>query len=160
LIEGLEKDLEKLKRLEENIKVRKTLTLKNGAAILDETDADRARIRQQNLYDDVIQEGAGPLVVNEERLQVFRHKSGQLDSLKNLDLDELEKLRVENEKSLKVLEEQYWAKRENTLAGKLMRQRLGFSKKSEAEAASPPEKDSEGDEHTFGADRIDPDDEA
>jgi len=46
LIEGLEKDLEKLKRLEENIKVRKTLTLKNGAAILDETDADRARIRQ------------------------------------------------------------------------------------------------------------------
>ena len=100
------------------------------------------------------------MLVNEERLQVFRHKAGQLDSLKNLDLDELEKLRLANEKSLKVLEEQYWAKRENTLAGKLMRQRLGFSKKSETEAASPPEKDSDSDGKTFGADRIEPDDEA
>jgi len=30
LIEGLEKDLEKLKRFEENIKVRKTLSMKGG----------------------------------------------------------------------------------------------------------------------------------
>ena len=89
------------------------------------------------MFDEVVAQGAGPIIVNEKRLQVFRHKAGQLDSLKNLDFDELERIRLENAKKLKVLEEAYWSKRENTLAGKLMRHRLGFSKKSEADAPSP-----------------------
>ena len=38
LIEGLEKDLEKLKRFEENLKIRKLMTMKGGAAYLNETD--------------------------------------------------------------------------------------------------------------------------
>lgn len=41
LIENLEKELEKLKRTEENIKVRKHIALKGDRSILDETDEDR-----------------------------------------------------------------------------------------------------------------------
>ena len=68
LIEGLEKDLEKLKRFEENIKIRKTLTQKGGQELVDETEKDRERIRQNNLFGEVVEQGAGPLVVNEKRL--------------------------------------------------------------------------------------------
>ena len=53
-----------------------------------------------------------------------------------------------------MLEEAYWSQREGTLAGKLSKQRLGFIKKSEADAPSPPEGKG-GDEYTFGADRAD-----
>ena len=45
IIEGLEKDLEKLKRFEENIKIRKTLTQKGGREKVDESEKDRERIR-------------------------------------------------------------------------------------------------------------------
>jgi hypothetical protein len=41
LIENLEKELEKLKRTEENIKVRKHIALKGDRSILDETEEDR-----------------------------------------------------------------------------------------------------------------------
>jgi hypothetical protein len=108
LIDGMSKDLEKLKRIEENIRIRKLLTQKGGKDIVDETEKDRELIRQQNLFDEVVAEGAGPLVVNERRLQVFRHKAGQLDSLKQLDFNELERLRLEQREKLKVLEEAYW----------------------------------------------------
>jgi len=53
LIEGLEKDLEKLKRFEENIKVRKTLSMKGGQAILDETEEDRERALTEAIHKDV-----------------------------------------------------------------------------------------------------------
>lgn len=79
---------------------------------------------------------------------MFRHKAGQLDSLKQLDFDELEKKRMEQAKKLRVLEEAYWKSREGTVQGKLMKQRLGFTKQ-ETDAPSPPEGE-EGDEYTFG----------
>lgn len=41
LIENLEKELEKLRRTEENIKVRKHIALGGDRAILDETEEDR-----------------------------------------------------------------------------------------------------------------------
>ena len=41
LIEGLEKDLERLKRFEENLRIRKLRTMKGGEKIINETDADR-----------------------------------------------------------------------------------------------------------------------
>ena len=41
LIENLEKELEKLKRTEENIKVRKHIATKGDRSILDETEEDR-----------------------------------------------------------------------------------------------------------------------
>ena len=54
LIEGLETDLEKLKRFEENIKIRKMLTQKGDKELVDETEKDRERIRQNNLFDEVV----------------------------------------------------------------------------------------------------------
>jgi len=41
LIEGLEKDLERLKRFEENLRIRKLRTMKGGEKIINETDDDR-----------------------------------------------------------------------------------------------------------------------
>ena len=41
LIEGLEKDLERLKRFEENLRIRKLRTMKGGDKIINETDEDR-----------------------------------------------------------------------------------------------------------------------
>ena len=43
LIEGLEKDLERLKRFEENLRIRKLRTMKGGDKIINETDDDRHR---------------------------------------------------------------------------------------------------------------------
>jgi hypothetical protein len=43
LIENLEKELDKLKRTEENIKVRKHIALKGDRSILDETEDDRQK---------------------------------------------------------------------------------------------------------------------
>jgi hypothetical protein len=45
LIDGISKDLEKLKRVEENIRIRKLLTQKGGKEIVDETDKDRELMR-------------------------------------------------------------------------------------------------------------------
>jgi len=46
LLEGLQKDLEKLRRLEDNIKIRKMLTQKGGKEMVEETEKDREIIRQ------------------------------------------------------------------------------------------------------------------
>jgi len=78
-----------------------------------------------------------------------------LDSLKRLDFDELERQRLENAKKLKELEAKFWASRETSLAGKLMKQRLGFNK-TETDAPSPPEGKADkydNDELTFGDDK-------
>lgn len=68
LIEGLEKDLEKLKRFEENIKVRKTLSMKGGQAILDETEEDRERALTEAIHKDVQKEGAYIIHADQKRL--------------------------------------------------------------------------------------------
>jgi len=109
LIEGLEKDLEKLKRFEENIKVRKTLSMKGGQAILDETEDDRERARTDAIQKAVQSEGAHIIHADEKRLQLFRHKPGQLDSLKDLNLDELEELRIAQAKRIKEIEASYYS---------------------------------------------------
>ncbi len=49
--------------------------------------------------------------------------------MKNLDLDELERMREENDARLKELEEVYNRKRENTQVGKIMREKMGFADK-------------------------------
>ena len=41
VLEGLEKDLERLKRFEENLRIRKLRTMKGGDKIINETDDDR-----------------------------------------------------------------------------------------------------------------------
>jgi len=42
----------------------------------------------------------------------MRHRVGQLDSVKNIPLEELESLRIETAERLKILEDQYWGKRD------------------------------------------------
>lgn len=152
----MSKDLEKLKRIEENIRIRKLLTQKGGKDIVDETEKDRELIRQQNLFDEVVEEGAGPLVVNERRLQVFRHKAGQLDSLKQLDWEELERQRLEQKKKLLILEEAYWRQREGTIQGKLMKQRLGFvAPPADGKNSDEKEVHRDAEIYTFGRDDSD-----
>ena len=67
--------------------------------------------------------------------------------MKQLDFDDLEKLRLEQAKKLKVLEQAYWKSREGTVSGELAKKRLGFIKQ-ETDAPSPPEEEDE--EHTYG----------
>ena len=55
---------------------------------------------------------------------MFRHKPGQLDSLKNIDMNELERQRIEGAKKLKQLEEAYWGKRENKRIGSMIHGKL------------------------------------
>ena len=53
LIDNLDKELEKLKRTEENIKVRKHIALKGDRSILEETEEDRNLARDQAIWDDM-----------------------------------------------------------------------------------------------------------
>lgn len=62
LIEGLEKDLERLKRFEENLRIRKLRTMKGGDKIINETDEDRYNAAIGNLQGDL--EGRGAHILN------------------------------------------------------------------------------------------------
>lgn len=112
LIENLEKELDKLKRNEEGIKLRKRVALKGDRGSFDETEEDRQRARDQAVLDEMKQLGNNVIHAGEKRIQVVRHRVGQLDSVKALPYEELEALRLETAERLKVLEDQYWGKRE------------------------------------------------
>lgn len=58
-------------------------------------------------------ENAHIMHADQKRLQLFRHQPGQLESLKNLSLDELESIRIEQAKKIKEIEEKYYATKEN-----------------------------------------------
>lgn len=117
LIENLEKELDKLKRTEENIKVRKHIALKGDRSILDETEDDRQRQKNKAIEDDMKSQGNTVIHADQKRVQVIRHRVGQLDSVKALPYEELELLRTQNAERLKVLEEMYWGGKENAEAG-------------------------------------------
>ena len=68
LIEGLEKDLERLKRFEENLRIRKLRTMKGGDKIINETDDDRYKAKIANLHQDVEGRGAHIIHADLERL--------------------------------------------------------------------------------------------
>lgn len=55
----------------------------------------------------------------------MRHQASQLASLKNIDINEIERLRQENEERLKYLETQYFNKREPEKVGNMILERLG-----------------------------------
>ena len=54
-------------------------------------------------------EGAHIIWADEKRLQLFRHKVGQLDSLKDLDLYEIDNIRLQQQKKLDEIEAKYYA---------------------------------------------------
>ena len=64
LIEGLEKDLERLKRFEENLRIRKLRTMKGGDKIINETDEDRHNDAISSLHQNV--EGQGAHIIHAE----------------------------------------------------------------------------------------------
>jgi hypothetical protein len=57
LIEVLEKELEKLKRTEENIKVRKFISAGGDRSVLDETEEDRQRAKNKAIEDEMKEMG-------------------------------------------------------------------------------------------------------
>lgn len=62
LIENLEKELDKLKRTEENIKVRKHIALKGDRSILDETEQDRENKKDLDIHNEMV--GLGNNVIH------------------------------------------------------------------------------------------------
>lgn len=84
LCEGLEKDVEKLKRMEENIKMRRLQLIHNNK-YKEDTSAEKEAIRIANIHKENIEAGAAILHADEKRLQMFRHKPGMLDTCKDDD---------------------------------------------------------------------------
>ena len=89
------------------------MTMKGGKEFLNETDQDRENARIANLQGQVQDEGAHIIHADERKLQLLRHKAGTLDSLKDLDLEELEATRQEQAKLLESLSNQYFAQSQN-----------------------------------------------
>lgn len=102
LVEGIEKDLEKLKRQQENLQLRKQLAL-TGQSVVEETAEEKELEVQQKLRHELEYAGTHVIAASPRKLQVMRHQGSQLGSIKNLDLDELEQMRAENERRLQEL---------------------------------------------------------
>lgn len=111
--------------------------MKGGQAILDETEEDRERALTEAIHKDVQKEGAYIIHADQKRLQLFRHKPGQLDSLKDLDLDELESLRIQQAQKIKELEERYYQTKGADNLGQKMREKMGFASNSKEDAGTP-----------------------
>ena len=61
----------------------------------------------------------------------MRHKAGQLDSLKNLDINQLEEERIATQKKIDELTEIYLQQKEMQSAGtaQMMRRKMGYDKR-------------------------------
>jgi hypothetical protein len=81
-------------------------------SILDENEEDKERARNLAMRHDLQGVGNEVLRADEKVVQVMRHKVGQLDSVKAMPYDQIEAMRQETEDKLKVLEEQYWGKKD------------------------------------------------
>ena len=57
-------------------------------------------------------QGNNVIHADQKRIQVMRHRVGQLDSVKSVPYEELEVMRMETEARLKVLEQQYYGSRD------------------------------------------------
>ena len=142
LLENMDKELEKLRRNEENIKVRKIRALTGDYH--EETEEERTKAKNEAVYGYV--EGAGNDVIHADqtRVQAFRHKTGQLDSIKSVPYNELEQMRLETAEKLRVLEEAYWGQPQNAEMGKRIAKKyakdFGVGDDTAADSPSSPEK--------------------
>jgi hypothetical protein len=123
LLENLEKELEKLRRTEENIKVRKHVARGGDRAILDETEEDRQRAKDKAIEAEMKELGNNVIHADQKRIQLMRHRVGQLDSVKSVPFEELEAMRRETEARLQVLEEQYWGKKDASQLNATLREK-------------------------------------
>jgi hypothetical protein len=92
LVDGLEKDLEKLRRQQENIQLRRHLAL-TGSSLVEQTEDEKQREQEEKLRRDLEVTGAFVIAASPRKMQVMRHQASQLASIKNLDIDEIERLR-------------------------------------------------------------------
>ena len=74
----------------------------------------------------------------------MRHRVGQLDSVKALSYEELEKMRLETAAKLKVLEEQYWGKREAQGVASAIRDKYKSYGSNQESTMDSPEQDKDG----------------
>jgi len=89
LVEGIEKDLEKLRRQQENLQTRKYLAM-TGQSLVEQTEQEKLRELEAKLKSDLERDGAFVIAASPRKLQVMRHQASQLTSIKNLDYDEIE----------------------------------------------------------------------
>jgi hypothetical protein len=61
----------------------------------------------------------------------MRHQSSQLVTFKNIDINEIERLRQEHEERMKYLETKYFNKREPEKVGNMILERLGKTQTAE-----------------------------
>lgn len=94
------------------MKVRRHIALKGDRSILEETEEDRDLARDRAIWQDMEKQGNTVIGADQRRVQVIRHRVGQLDSVEAIPFEELEAMRLATAEKLKVLEEAYWSKRE------------------------------------------------
>lgn len=87
----------------------------------EETEEEKQQNKDKAIEDEMKNQGNYVIKANQKRIQVIRHKVGQLDSVKAIPFEELEKMRKETEAKLKYLEEQYWGKKEKQEISKFIR---------------------------------------
>ena len=121
------------------MRTRKLLTMKGGKEILEETEEDRQNMRIDAIKEDVKAQGAHIIHADEARLQLLRHQAGQLDSIKNLSLEELEAQRLATKKRVEELSEAYYRKQEAKATGKAIRKKLkSYAGEEGAESSREP----------------------
>ena len=104
--------------------MRKTLALKGS--IDEQTEEEKEKEIKQKMKFDLEEAGTFVIAASPKKLQVMRHQASQLASNKNLDLDDLERMRRENEERLKQLEEMYLSKKQNSSIGRMIRSNMGY----------------------------------
>ncbi len=100
----------------------------NGTYV-EQTEEEKVAETTAAIKDEVEKDGAAIIYANEKRLQLFRHKPGQLDTCKDEDgsrLEQLNRERMELKKRSDAMERNYWAKKENSLVGQIVRKKLGM----------------------------------
>ena len=103
------------------------MALNGGISIVEETPDEREREQATKMKYELEAAGAHVIDANPKKILTMRHQASQLASTKNLDLDELEIMREENEVRLRQLEELYMNKRQNATAGRMIREKMGYT---------------------------------
>jgi hypothetical protein len=72
LVDGIEKDLEKLRRQQENIQLRKHLAI-TGSSLVEQTEQEKLREHEAKLRSELEKDGAFVIAASPKKLQVMRH---------------------------------------------------------------------------------------
>ena len=84
------------------------------------------------------EEGNNVIFADQKRIQLLRHRVGQLDSVKAVPYEELEMMRTETAIRLKELEEVYWGKKDAKEFGPRLREKYNKKESSTIDADYAP----------------------